>query len=88
MTSLFTTDQLPNIFFAAQNKALKETIQLMDTIMHHYTLKAARGESSWVCSDCCVVVPEGMPGTCPHGLQKCTSIIKRDKSEFCAKTNK
>ena len=41
---------------------------------------AARGECGWICPDCCISAPEGMPDECMVGCQRCTEIIKRDKA--------
>lgn len=53
----------------------------MDEVTREWEAKAARGECSWVCSDCCVTFTAGMPDECPHGDKRCTDIIKRDKEE-------
>ena len=45
-----------------------------------WTMRAARGECEWICSDCCSS-ESGMPDECFHGNQWCTDIIKRDKRE-------
>ena len=44
-----------------------------------WTMRAARGECAWVCSDCCMSFPDGIPDACAHGIQQCTNIIARDK---------
>jgi hypothetical protein len=54
-------------------------LERMDQITHAWTMKAARGECPWVCADCCVTFPQGMPDACAHGHQACTDIITRDK---------
>ena len=41
---------------------------------------AARGECGWICPDCCISAPKGMPDECMVGCQRCTEIIKRDKA--------
>lgn len=46
-----------------------------------WELQAARGECSWICADCCMTFPEGMPDACAHGHQGCTDLIQRDKKE-------
>ena len=51
----------------------------MDKITNEWTMQAARGECGWICSDCCVSFPRGMPDACEHGHQGCTDIITRDK---------
>lgn len=45
-----------------------------------WTTQAAKGECGWICADCCVSFPEGMPDACAHGHQGCTDIIRRDKA--------
>ena len=65
---------------------LNKTLAEMDRITQEWTLRAARGECSWICSDCCVVFPDGMPNECVHGQQGCTNIIIRDKKEANAIT--
>lgn len=75
------TPGLPGIFVAKVGDGLQETLAHMDKITQEWTMSAARGECSWVCSDCCMTFPDGMPDECAHGLQKCTDIIKRDKKE-------
>lgn len=54
-------------------------IDEMNIITREWTDKAARGECSWICSDCGISCSDGMPDECPHGDQRCTDIIKRDK---------
>lgn len=56
-------------------------VDSMDAVTQTWTLFAARGESSWICSDCCSCFPEGMPNECIHGIQACTDIIKQNKAE-------
>ncbi len=57
----------------------QEALSILDKHMRDYTMRAARGEHGWICSDCCMSYPEGMPDECFHGHQGCTDIIKRDK---------
>jgi hypothetical protein len=73
----------PGVFFAdASNPAdLAKTIDGMSKAMTVWTFQAARGECSWICSDCCITCPSGMPDECVHGQQRCTDIIKRDKAD-------
>ena len=63
----------------ATGKALEDQISLMDKLTNEWTMRAARGECAWICSDCCVTFPDGMPDACAHDIQQCTSIITRDK---------
>jgi len=55
------------------------TIELMNEITREWTMKAARNECGWICADCSVSFPDGMPDKCPHNHQGCTEIIRRDK---------
>ena len=52
---------------------------VLDNLTNEWTLRAARGECGWICSDCCMSFPDGMPDECAHGVQSCTDIIKLDK---------
>ncbi len=61
-----------------------ETLEAMNTATRNWTAQAARGECGWICSDCCVSFSDGMPDEYPHGDQRCTDIIKRDKAEAMA----
>ncbi len=72
---------IPGIFVAVDDTGseMSGILSEMDKITNEWTMKAARGECSWVCSDCCSVVAEGMPDTCVHDIQRCTDIIQRDK---------
>lgn len=58
---------------------LPQHISEMDKATRAWTERAARGECSWVCADCCYSFKEGMPDKCEHGNQWCTDIINRDK---------
>lgn len=69
------------IFVAPVDNNLSTVIGDMNEMMQNWTLKAARGECGWICSDCCITFPDGMPEECPHGHQRCTDIIQRDKAE-------
>jgi hypothetical protein len=73
--------EIPGIAIAkAENhQQLKEAISSMDLVTQDLFDKAARGECAWICPDCCVSFPEGMPDECPHKHQGCTDIIKNDK---------
>lgn len=53
----------------------------MNASMREWTAKAARGECEWLCSDCLLGDPKGMPDECLCGHQSCTEIIQRDKRE-------
>ena len=71
----------PGVFIAPANGSLADTLSAMDKAMLDYTMVAARGECSWVCADCSVTFPAGMPDACLHGFQACTDIITRDKAD-------
>lgn len=71
---------MTGIFFATTDD-LEDTLSKMDAVTREWTMRAARMECSWICSDCCYVFPDGMPNECTHGLQWCTDIITRDKIE-------
>lgn len=58
---------------------LEEVLPALDSYMHNWTDKAARGECGWICSDCGDSYPKGMPDGCGHGDARCTAIILRDK---------
>jgi hypothetical protein len=72
--------ELPGIFIATKDN-LEKTLTMMDKATHQWTLRAARGECSWICSDCSVTFKDGMPDECLHGHRGCTDIIKRDKAQ-------
>lgn len=72
---------LPGVFIASADENLAATIDTMNKLTQEWTMRAARGECSWVCSDCCMTFPAGMPDACAHGQQVCTDIITRDKAE-------
>ena len=63
-----------------------ENLEALNKATQAWTLKAARGECSWVCSDCCSTFPSGMPDACDHGDERCTEIIQRDKKEAHSQT--
>lgn len=63
---------------------LPKYISAMDKATREWTAKAARGECGWICSDCCMSDPKGMPDECFHVNPRCTEIIQRDKREAMA----
>lgn len=68
------------VFIAeAGGGSFDEAISAMDKATHEWEMRAARGECSWICADCSMTFPEGMPAACAHGHQACTDIIQRDK---------
>lgn len=66
------------MFFIAENN--DETIEIMNKTTREWTMKAARGECGWICSDCSVSFGDGMPDECLHKYEGCTKIIQRDKA--------
>ena len=42
---------------------------------HQWECDAAKGLTGWICADCGVSFPEGMPTQCLHGDQRCTDIM-------------
>lgn len=56
----------------------EHTIKALDEATHAWEMRAARGECAWVCADCCMTFPNGMPDKCGHGQQWCTDILQRD----------
>lgn len=69
------------LFIAMLNKDLSKTLKVMNKATNEWTMKAARGECAWVCSDCGCSFPSGMPDTCEYDDQRCTDIIQRDKKD-------
>lgn len=66
---------------------LDDHIEGMNKSMRDWTDQAARGECGWICADCCMSEPKGMPDECLCGHQRCTEIIQRDKREAMAAGN-
>jgi len=56
-------------------------INEIDSRTRDRTMRAARGECSWVCADCCAGFSNGMPDECAYGHQGCTETIRRDKAD-------
>lgn len=75
-----------NTVFVVPINDIDKTLSEMNRITAEWTMRAARGECSWICSDCCVTFPDGMPNECAHGHDGCTRIIKRDKKDANAIT--
>lgn len=65
-------------FLDLESPDFKKQLESLDQRTREWEMKAARGECSWICADCCVTFPEGMPNACTHGHQSCTDIIQRD----------
>lgn len=53
---------------------LDEAIRRADDDLQKWTMMAARGECSWICPDCTMTFPDGMPDKCAHGHQTCTEL--------------
>ena len=68
--------KFPAIFISIGDQNLDD----MNVAMNEYTMKAARGECGWICSDCGASCSTGMPDACIGGVQTCTDIIIRDKA--------
>lgn len=71
---------VPGVFVMSAAKVDDAVLDTLNKQFDSWTMRAARGECSWICSDCCVTFPSGMPDACEHGHQGCTDIIKRDKA--------
>ena len=73
------------MFFVALAKKseLPEIINEMDRVTRDWTMRAARQECGWICSDCCLTFQDGMPDECPHNHAACTNTITRDKILAC-----
>lgn len=69
------------MIFLGEAASVEAAISEMDRITADWTAQAARGECGWICADCCMCFPEGMPSECAHKIQSCTEIIKRDKRD-------
>lgn len=54
-------------------------LERMNQGMRQWTDRAARGECGWICADCLLSEPKGMPDECFCKNQRCTEIIQRDK---------
>jgi hypothetical protein len=66
---------------------LSDHIEGMNKATRDWTYRAARGECEWICSDCCLSDPSGMPDKCFCGHDGCTAIIQRDKREAMREGN-
>ena len=69
------------IAVASKGDDISEFVSEMDKATRDWTAKAARGECGWICSDCCMSDPQGMPDACFHKNERCTEIIQRDKRD-------
>lgn len=67
------------MIFVATNPT-EAQIDALSQATREWTARAARGETGWICSDCCCSFPDGMPDECAYGDSRCTEIIKRDKA--------
>lgn len=71
---------MSGIFVVPIEGSLADTLSEMDLLTNEWTAQAARGETAWICSDCCCTFSDGMPDACVHGHQGCTDLIQRDKA--------
>ncbi len=58
----------------------KPDIEALNKETKEWTMRAARMECDWICSDCGGHDSRGMPDECFHGNDRCTAIIRRDKA--------
>lgn len=65
-------------FLDMESPDFKKQLASLDQQTREWEMKAARGECPWVCADCSVTFPLGMPSSCEYGHQSCTDIIQRD----------
>lgn len=63
---------------------LAHVLEAMNKATLEWTHRAARGECEWVCADCGMSFPEGMPNQCGDNLKACNKLIERDKLEATA----
>lgn len=56
-----------------------DNLEAINNSTCEWTMRCARGEEYWICADCGVGCPDGMPDECVYGDKRCTDIIKRDK---------
>ena len=68
-------------FVAPIDDNLDNVVNNMNIETQDWTMKAARGECGWICSDCGASFSGGMPDECAYGDQRCNAIIKRDKTD-------
>lgn len=73
------------MFFAffGKKSELPKFISEMDQATLDWTMRAARKECGWICSDCCLTFQDGMPDVCPHNHTACSDTITRDKILAC-----
>lgn len=64
-----------------EDQKLDSTFKEIDAALKDWEHRAARGECLWICADCCVTFPKGMPEACIHDIQECTDIIRSHKKE-------
>lgn len=69
------------MFFVTTETSKDETLEIMNKATFDWTMRCARGEEYWVCADCGVGCPDGMPDQCVYNDSHCTDIIIRDKKE-------
>jgi hypothetical protein len=74
----------PGIFVGNLTADVEQQFESIDKATTEWTFKGARNECGWICCDCCICFPDGMPDSCAHGHQRCTDIIQRDKRNAMA----
>ena len=76
---------MTGIFIADMNGPdFSKTLEAMNKVTNEWIMQAARRECAWICPDCCISFPDGMPDACGHDSQRCTDIIARDKADALA----
>lgn len=65
----------------ARVMTLDEAIKTADATTNAAFETAASGECAWICPDCCIQFPEGIPSQCPHGHHGCNLWIERKKAD-------
>lgn len=68
--------KFPGIFICHQ-----DSIDDLNKTTREWEVRASKGECAWICSDCCVTFPDGMPKKCEHGHEGCTKIIESFRDE-------
>jgi hypothetical protein len=73
-----------NGIFIHQGDPSPEFMDSLNKQTREYELRAARGECAWICPNCCMSFPNGMPDECGYGNTECTELNARDKREALA----
>lgn len=58
-------------------------LEQLDEATNAWFMAAARGECGWICPDCCMSDPKGMPTVClcNPDMESCNKILARDHAE-------